>query len=370
MTYARARLWLGITCIGTQVIVAFTAVMTDLPARWLPSEEAAFTTELLTLGYFFFSLAVLLLPFDIIGGWILPRQFQRTDQSFVSFATKLVRGIGVQLAVFTTVFVLYRLAGTRFGARATVGLFFVVQLTLVAFQLKLACWVGDLQQHRLRASGVNAVSLTSEDSGFTGGIAGFPTSDVVVLPTSWLTALPGRLQNVALLRRQLSIESGRRLFGIVLAIAWNTMSLVAALTLPGAAVTSVAGLVTAYFYFSLFGFAGLLILPTFSRRAVMAVDRLATHSAAASEIGELASSLEELAEGEPSRSASLESVFHPIPCVDRRAKALATREQHTGPAWHVARMALFCAWAFGGPLSRSVHCNIGRPDLWVFLPAD
>ena len=140
--------------------------------------------------------------------------------------------------------------------------------------------------------------------------------------------------------------------------------------LPGAAVTSVAGLVTAYFYFLLFGFAGLLLLPTFSRSAVFAVDQLARTQASPDDITEFAASVEELAEGEPTRSANLESVFHPIPCVARRAKSLVNREQHDGPAWHTARMALFCAWAFGGPLSRSVHCNIGRPDLWVFLPAD
>ena len=129
-------------------------------------------------------------------------------------------------------------------------------------------------------------------------------------------------------------------------------------------------LVTTFFYFSLLEFAGLLLLPTFSRHAVLAVDQLAKANATPEEITQLATAVDELAEGEPSRSPRVESVFHPIPCVERRAESLTTRRRLNGPAWHVARMALFCAWAFGGPLSRSVHCNIGRPELWVFLPAD
>ncbi|WP_146526280.1 hypothetical protein [Novipirellula artificiosorum] len=39
-------------------------------------------------------------------------------------------------------------------------------------------------------------------------------------------------------------------------------------------------------------------------------------------------------------------------------------------AWHAARMTLFVSWACMGMLVRAVHCNVGRPELWVMLPTD
>ncbi len=38
--------------------------------------------------------------------------------------------------------------------------------------------------------------------------------------------------------------------------------------------------------------------------------------------------------------------------------------------WNVARTTLFLSWACGGFLARAVHCNIGRPELWVLFPTD
>jgi hypothetical protein len=36
----------------------------------------------------------------------------------------------------------------------------------------------------------------------------------------------------------------------------------------------------------------------------------------------------------------------------------------------VARTALPMSWCCLGLLGRAVHCNAGRPELWVLLPTD
>jgi hypothetical protein len=36
----------------------------------------------------------------------------------------------------------------------------------------------------------------------------------------------------------------------------------------------------------------------------------------------------------------------------------------------VARHALYLAWGALSPLARAVHCNVGRPALWVVWPGD
>lgn len=45
MNHARARLWLGITSVGTLVVLAVTALALDLPGRFLPGPDAGFGPE-------------------------------------------------------------------------------------------------------------------------------------------------------------------------------------------------------------------------------------------------------------------------------------------------------------------------------------
>ena len=86
---------------------------------------------------------------------------------------------------------------------------------------------------------------------------------------------------------------------------------------------------------------------------------------------------------EPERSPGVESVFHPIPSLAGRLRALerphATRAELasdpplSAPAlstWHLARTALVLSHAGLSLLPRAVHCNAGRPELWIWLPAD
>jgi hypothetical protein len=39
-------------------------------------------------------------------------------------------------------------------------------------------------------------------------------------------------------------------------------------------------------------------------------------------------------------------------------------------AHNVARQALWLGWGTMSPISRVVHCNVGRPALWAMLPGD
>jgi hypothetical protein len=36
----------------------------------------------------------------------------------------------------------------------------------------------------------------------------------------------------------------------------------------------------------------------------------------------------------------------------------------------LARHALWLGWGTLSPISRAVHCNVGRPALWAMLPGD
>ena len=127
-------------------------------------------------------------------------------------------------------------------------------------------------------------------------------------------------------------------------------------------------MVTTICWFTLWSFAGLLILPTISRNASFEIDQLLTQRNAPSDwiIG-TTFAMDQLQDGEPERSALIETIFHPIPSVARRVKSPPVGGF---TAWQVARTTLFFSWACLGFLSRAVHCNVGRPELWTMLPSD
>jgi len=123
---------------------------------------------------------------------------------------------------------------------------------------------------------------------------------------------------------------------------------------------------------TLWSFLGLLVLPSLSRRAVSAAD-LAAVRGGVDPVG-LARTLGTLdaeQEDEPQRNRLVEAVFHPVPSLNRRLRAIERGAAPELPQpWHTARTALFLSWASLGLLSRAVHCNCGRPELWALFPGD
>ena len=370
MTYARARLWLGVSCVGTLVVLTSVALWLALPQQMLPQQPENLATEAAAVAAFLGVIALMLLPFDVLGGLALPESFDQPCPNIGRFFVRHLRGMLLQLSFFTVSFLIYRRVGSSFGIGATVGCFAAMQVLLIGSQKFFAIAIGGLRKARVDESDSNVLVAEHEDRGFTGGVAGLPGLETTVVPRLWIDSMPENLCKTAIQRRAATITSGSRLRGLAVAIGWNTACFSAALFLPGGGVGSIAALATSFLYFLLLSFVGLLILPTFSRRGVFEVDQFVARETPTRDIVSVASALERMGDDEPSRTPGLESVFHPVPCVQRRSDALQSGSRQTTGAWNAARMALFLSWAFGGPLARAVHCNIGRPELWVMLPAD
>ena len=211
-------------------------------------------------------------------------------------------------------------------------------------------------------------ALGHHDTGFTGGVVGLPGLETVVLPASTLTKLSPEQLAIVIARRLEAIQSGSRTRGLLLALAWVIVGFALSTLLPGAGVTSVAGLTMTCLGFTLWTFFGLLTLPTLSRQASYAIDGKVLQSGASPEVfQQTVKTLDALQDDEPRRSALIETIFHPVPSVDNRRTAASG---NTPIAWHAARITLFVSWACMGMLVRAVHCNVGRPELWVMLPTD
>lgn len=370
MTYARARLWLGISSVGTLVVLSALALALDLPGRLLPAAGGP-AVELAALVSCFGMYLLAQLPFDFLGGWLLPRAHGRAAPSPGEFVATWLRGVVVLGAIWTSLALLLLVVARVAGNLAAFGVVALATGWLVVAQARLARLVGGVGPLAGRHPADGASVWGHADPGFTGGWAGWPGREQHVLPAAWYDQLtPGELA-AELARRRAQREGGGRARGVAMAAAFQLagFALVAfGLRVP---LDQLAGVVELALWMTLWSFAGVLLLPSLSRPAVYDADRRALESGIdATTLRSTIDALDRRQDDEPERAPGIEAVFHPIPAARHRAERLGHPGAAGAGTWHAARMALWLGWAGLGLLGRAVHCNCGRPELWVMLPAD
>ncbi len=366
--YGRARLWVGITAVGSIVTLATGALVSGLPAAVDKLVSPGLGSTLLALAAYAASHAAIQLPFDLFGGYLLPVWYGRSGHGRRTFLGRLLRGAVVYAGVVFVCLVAL-LAGGRLGdVWGVVAAGAVLSFLLLWRRMTVARSLARLGVES-SADPLSDLVVSSDDEGFTGGVLGVVRPRLIVIPARWQSSLtPAQLAYVRL-RRQLAGTSGTWRRGRALALAFTLLGigLSAAMVGPDRLGTA-GGTVELSLWFTLWSFVGLLILPTVSRRGVAELDTYA-HSAGVSETlaKATARALDAHQDDEPQRPALVEAIFHPIPSVQNRDEATA---RHTLGAWDAARTAVYLGLAGGGLLGRAVHCNCGRPALWAFLPVD
>ena len=368
MNPGKARLWTGIGCVGTLVMSAGVLLSLDAADSLLPVSASTALNEYFAILAFFAAAAALLLPFDLIGGMLIPAAFETHPPKFRPWFRRWIRSVGIQLLFFSITFFFYLQIGREVGAPWRIAMFAAPQIDLIAGQELI--WQAMTAQRTEESSEGSALFVRHSDQRFVGGITGLPGFETILIPAEWRARLTPPCLHLLVQRRRAAMSSGGRLRGIVFAMIWNITSFTAAILISGSVVISVADLVNVFLCFLLFSFVGLLILPALNRRSVFSLDQYFAVDFRAADLCHAISEVDQLTEQDPMRSAAAESVFQPIPCPERRLLSLAEEGPQTVPAWNVARTTLFLSWAFGGPLARAVHCNVGRPELWAILPAD
>lgn len=382
MSYARARLWLGIGCVGTIVVVSALMLLFHVPARLLSGERVGMSAEIGPLAGVLFAYAFLSGPFDFFGGYILPKEYGRTAVRFPAFLRGWLRGTLIHSLVLLVVALLLLKAAQAGGFPLLAGAFLAVTLVLLATQSTLALALGGFRFRRFGAAPEawragaaerkmpQIIFAESDASYFTGGIAGLPGLERVIVPERWQREFSAEEAAAIRLRRTGILDNGSRWRGLALAIGWNFAGFCLACLLSGGG-ASVAGLVTGSLWFTLWSFLGLLLLPPPSQRGVFSGDAFALRQGAAAQTLEtVIQRLDRDQDDEPARERGIETYFHPIPSVERRLALLDAGGSRAVGCWHGARMAIYLSWAGVSFLSRAVHCNCGRPDVWVFLPCD
>lgn len=382
-TYARARLKLGITGVGTFVVLSAAAGAAGLPAALFEGSSNGLVTHASLLALWLVGAAVLALPFELLGGHVLPKRFGRSHPDLGDWLLGWLRGVLVIVLTMSFCGALIIVAGRYGGRVGGVGMLMLLALLLAGYQSRYARLVGGMRRVRpaleeveeeLRKMGVMPPPMSvvdSPDEGFTGGIAGLPTAERLVLPVRWVAMFDARTTALLVARRTAIVDRGLRALGLAGAILWTGAAFALASLMPGAGVASVPELLTTSLWFTVMSFIGLLILPTPSRKAAIAADAYAIDGIEErrDELVEALGALDKLADDEPERGPEVERTFHPVPSLGSRTRALAEPRPERAP-WHLARTAIFLSIAGLNPLHRLVHCNAGRPDLWVFMPTD
>ncbi len=371
--YGRARLWLGMSGVGTVVVASTVALATDLPTRGAEVFGSGVVGQATLLMTFVIVHAVVHLPFDVFGGYVLPRRYGRRHPPRARFVSALGRGVAVQAVVLIAVATLLMVGGRAGGVAGTVVAAAAASMALLALRAPLARAVARFER-RGPAAGSHALPtavVASDDEGFTGGIVGVVRPRGAVAPARWIEALGERGFAIAMRRRAIAASSGAWRRGRIVALVFTWVGVAVSAWIVGSdRLGTAAGVIELGLIFTLWSFLGLLTLPTVSRAGVAEVDRrLVDEGVDADELAGVVQRLDGLQDGEPRRPAVVESIFHPIPSVERRVSGAGSRSIVPG-CWDAARTAAYVSVAGLGLLGRAVHCNCGRPGLWVFLPVD
>lgn len=373
LSYPAARLRLGIAYVGVIVLAAIILLMVDLPGSVLIQTLEARFSVFAGVGLLIGLWTLLSLPFDLIGGYLMPRAFKREVGSFSRRLAILVRGAFCHAGFLWMVSAGYLLAA-HVGGWALVPVVAVVFLIQqIAGQKSFARLVGDLSESKNAPVESRVVPISfasSREASFSGGIVGWPGNDRIVVAEEWRQKLEPRLYELFVGRRIAAVELGLRRRGVVISFLWNMVGIFGASYLSGLSGGSLAELLDFACITTLWSFAGLLLLPGPTRNAVAAIDRqMLAMGYTREDLAELARVTSDWQDGEKQRPQAVEAIFHPQPSLENRMAALEDGSSGWA-AWNVARTTLYLSWSGLGLLSRAVHSNAGRPDLWAMGAVD
>lgn len=350
------------------MILAIVILATNANQMLFPTVPEAPLREISSLLQFTIIMAVLMLPFDLIGGLVIPGMFESRRPAPVAWFRQWARSVTVQTVFYSATLFCYLQIGRDVGSPWLVVVFLAVQTGLLAGQELV--WRLMTANAVTEMEGRSVSFVSAADPRFVGGVTGLPGLESILLPHAWRKSLSSEVLQTLRRRREVALSTGARSWGIVAAMVWNTGCFGLALIAHGTSILSVADIVNVFLWFLLFSFAGLLLLPALNRHSVFLLDGHVAAESDASVLCHAISKVDEMTEQDELRSAAAESVFQPIPCPARRLAALHQPSSRGTGTWNIARTTLFLSWAFGGPLSRAVHCNVGRPELWAILPTD
>lgn len=374
MSYSRARLLLGITCVGLWVVLSVIILGTSLSEPLFATDIQPVHVELyqvlLLVGFYI----VIMLPFDILGGYTVPRAYGRNNQTGMAFLKNLLVSVLFHAFILCTFAFVVLFLWRQFGIAGAMAFYAVASCLLLLFQLTLLRFIsgGIASRTEPRSSSENQViRIFSQQQENVGGIFGVPGRERIVVPES-LHARVGEEGIATVIARRIAIlQSGARRNGVLIAWLFNAVGLFISLLLIDPENVGVSFIVQLSALMTCWNFIGLLLLPSLSRQGVFLGDRLAMQNGVPKEtLIHTFRTLDTTQGDEPSRENWNQAIFHPTPSVQSRVDALEAGTVTFPAAWGTSRMMLYLSCASMGLLFRAVHSNVGLTEQWISVACD
>jgi uncharacterized membrane protein len=380
MTYTKLRAWFGLFNLIFWVGIACFGLFSEWPAAALPNEPVPLLVEaqwwsLIVLGY-----VLLMLPLDLLGGYLLPRISQRSTLSFGYFWRRLSRGILLHAGVLWLTGLLVMEMGKWYGTWGVMALLTGLSLLLLLLQTPLAFWLIGVQRdkqgqealrNRLGELLTNRTEVVHEENPvFMGGVSGLPWIEKTVIPSRWLEMSEGELR-AQLLRRVGAIRTHSRHRGVLVALLWNLYGFWSASLFAGAGVDTVRGLFLTSMAFAVWMCFGQIILPNFSKSGATEADRYAAANGVSEEVLQTALQQQlKWSRGDLGEMNLVERLLAPSLPLHQRMEALRLESVGLPGAWDSARLAQFLSWCCLGWFSRADYSLCGEPLNWVIQSGD
>ena len=353
---ARRRLVLGIANVGFWVSAAAAGL-------FLLLFRGTGTLRPATAGLVLLAAVVVQAGFDFVGGaWLMPPP----APSMRRFLPGWLRGAGGHTLILAGV---WWLGGVSF--RWTGGFLPAVVLATAGLALgrrRLLSLLGGVATTGTASHGAAILVAQTGDPAFTGGIVGRGRDARSLLPAAWLQGLPGDELAAESARRDWQRAAGLPDRALLWVLGWNLAGAGAGAWALGLSHRLPAeALLLHTCWMTLWTFGSLLILPSLSRRSVYAADRAA--QAAGHDPRGWIARFPTLVGEDGGATAFVQTIFYPIPSAARRLQELDGPPAAGFVFGSLARSNLYYSWATGTLLGRAVHCNVGRPALWVFPPS-
>ncbi len=373
LTLARKRLLLGSSNVGVIIVLSLILLLSGAPLLLFSNQQVSSLSDILALIIFFFSFAVLQSGFDLIGATACERDDTYSDLKVIFKG--LFRGIFVQSLILFISALFISFSSNFFGKVGVVFVLYILFFSLLKFKIKIAKLISPELSFKEIAD--QKIIVSTKQSFFQGGIHNSNN----IFSENLLLSLTN--EEVALLdkRRSLIIQSGASRLSEKYAFGVLLIGALVGMFVFRINPNSVAGVIEFALWNSIWSFTCLLILPTFDRKAVFEADRQILLSGIDKLVFESALRKQDtLFDDEKVRSKLIENIFHPIPMLEERIIEINKFEldQQSKPSfsvipsvpWHTLRHSLYLSWGALNLISRSVHCSVGRPQCWVFLPVE
>jgi hypothetical protein len=322
LTYGTIRRLLGLSGLFAWLVLAALGIWGEAGA-WF---AACGHSPVVALGTFWGLYVVIHTPFDFLGGFVLPKVYGQASLNFISWLGKWSRGVLLHAAMLWASSLIIFAVADQWGewmavVWVTIQMFLMTQFQLPLARLFTSIRIGKVSRFRSQKDpeldDFRFYTVESEDQAFTGGVVGVPGKESIVLPFSWKNKISEEVFSILRARR-----------------------------------------------------VGAVLRPFWSRRGSIEIDGW-THQQGACEFNiQKAISFSNNMQGDdPCRPQWQEKSFASTPSVENRLMHLFMNKKRRG-AWHAAQYMLYLSWAGLGLVSRSIPCNLGRPDLWVIFPCD